>query len=62
MSTTLRDSSAYSIGKAPRSKLFFSSFMFITEAEFVNPKRLTNVPGPGSHNPNDVYTTKVNSS
>ena len=37
--------------------LFFS---FI-EAKFVNPKIVTNVPGPGAHDGNDVYTTKEHS-
>ena len=38
-------------------------FLFvIIEAEFVNPKIVTNIPGPGAHDPNDVYTTKEHSS
>ena len=63
MSTTLRDSSAFSIGKAPRSK-FLSLFLilYFLEAEFVNPKITTTVPGPGAHEPKDHFTTKANSS
>ena len=29
------------------------------EAKFVNPKVVTNVPGPGHHEPMDLYTTKM---
>ena len=32
------------------------------EAEFVNKKELTVVPGPGASDPNDKYTTKTNTS
>lgn len=31
------------------------------EAKFVNPKIVTNVPGPGAHDANDIYTTKEHS-
>lgn len=31
------------------------------EADFVNPKIVTNVPGPGHVDPNDTYTTKEHS-
>lgn len=63
MSTTLNDSYAYSVGKNVRSKLLSIKFILnITilklEAEFVNPKLLTNVPGPGHVDPLDKYTTK----
>ena len=27
----------------------------------MNPKVVTNVPGPGAHEPNDIYTTKEHS-
>jgi len=50
MSTTLDDSKAYSIGKYER------------KAKFVNPKIVTNVPGPGHHDPMDIYTTKMSKS
>ena len=46
MATPWKDSSKYSIGKAPR------------KAKFVNPKIVTNVPGPGTHDPKDTFTTK----
>ena len=32
--------------------------MNIIEAKFVNPKIVTQIPGPGAHEPQDVYTTK----
>jgi len=32
------------------------------EAKFVNPKIVTNVPGPGAHDPLDLFTTKQHSS
>ena len=35
--------------------------IFDIEAKFVNPKVVTNVPGPGAHEPNDIYTTKEHS-
>ncbi len=50
MATPWKDSAKFSIGKAPR------------KAQFVNPKIVTNVPGPGSHDPLDHFTTKQNSS
>mmetsp|Transcript_2803 Transcript_2803/g.4792 ORF Transcript_2803/g.4792 Transcript_2803/m.4792 type:complete len:189 (+) Transcript_2803:31-597(+) len=50
MATPWHDSSKYSIGKAVR------------KAEFVNKKIVTHVPGPGSHEPSDVFTTKQKSS
>ena len=28
----------------------------------MNPKIVTNIPGPGSHEPNDLYTTKEQAS
>ena len=31
------------------------------EAKFVNPKIVTLVPGPGAHDPKDIYTTKEHS-
>ena len=33
-------------------------FLIYLEAKFVNPKIVTNVPGPGHVDPNDRYTTK----
>ena len=33
-------------------------FLISIEAKFVNPKIVTKVPGPGTHEPNDKYTTK----
>ncbi len=33
-------------------------YIYLVEAKFVNPKIVTNVPGPGAHEPMDVYTTK----
>ena len=33
-------------------------FLISIEAKFVNPKIVTNVPGPGHVDPNDTYTTK----
>jgi hypothetical protein len=33
-------------------------FFIYLEAKFVNPKIVTNVPGPGHVDPNDTYTTK----
>lgn len=65
-STAMHDSKAYSIGKYERSKSNKFSLIFIivvaVEAKFVNPKIVTNVPGPGAHDPSDVYTTKQGSS
>ena len=48
MSTKLRDSFAFSIGKEAR------------KAEFVNRKQITIVPAPGHVFPDDMFTTKNN--
>ncbi len=53
------------MGKYKRCKwlepIHIKYFLFV-EAEFVNPKLLTDVPGPGNYNPKDIYTTKEKSS
>jgi hypothetical protein len=38
------------------------TYLFISEAEFVNKKELTVVPGPGHTDPKDKYTTKETAS
>eukprot|EP00356_Strombidium_inclinatum_P007196 CAMPEP_0170483674 /NCGR_PEP_ID=MMETSP0208-20121228/3312_1 /TAXON_ID=197538 /ORGANISM="Strombidium inclinatum, Strain S3" /LENGTH=50 /DNA_ID=CAMNT_0010756799 /DNA_START=1 /DNA_END=153 /DNA_ORIENTATION=- len=50
MTSPWKTSAKFSIGKAPR------------RAEFVNPKEVTTVPGPGAHSPADGYTTKQSTS
>ena len=60
-STTQVNCKAYSIGKEPRGKSLISSefiIIFHSVAKFVNPKIVTDVPGPGAHQPKDSYSTK----
>ena len=47
-----------------KSHILFAllTIQLCAEAEFVNPKVVTTVPGPGSHEPDDAYTTKEHSS
>lgn len=49
MSTMIKTSEAYSMGKA------------IRKAQFVNPKIVTKVPGPGECEPRENYTSKFDS-
>jgi len=40
---------------------FINLNYYFIEAKFVNPKIVTNVPGPGAHEANDIYTTREHS-